>query len=84
MKFMKVSSHMTGTITSAGQTEYNGIYQGNEDSGPTALIQLEAWKLLTSKFAIGGYARINLTSEYNEWQIGLNLKYYFKKQQHFY
>ena len=71
-------------LSPAGRAEYNGIYQGNEDSSPTALIQLEAWKLLGPKFAIGGYAKMNLTSEYNEWQIGLNLKYYFKKQQNFY
>ena len=64
-------------LSPAGRTEYNGMCQGNEDSGPTALIQLETWKLLSSKFAIGGHAKMNLTSEYNEWQIGLNLKYYF-------
>ena len=65
------------------EKEYNGIYQGNDDNGPTALIQLEAWKLVTHKFAIGTRAKMNLTSEYNEWQIGLNLKYYFKKQKNF-
>ena len=71
-------------LSPAGQAEYNGTYQGNEDNSPTALIQIEAWKLLASKFAIGGYAKMNLTAEYNEWQIGLNLRYYFKKQQKFY
>jgi len=70
-------------LSPAGQEEYNGTYQGNNDSGPTALIQFEAWKLLTHKLAMGAHAKMNLTTEFNEWQIGLHLKYYFKNQKKF-
>jgi len=52
-----------------------GRYAADEESGLGINAAVQGWHRLSDHVALGGFARLNTTSRYEEWQLGLSLRF---------
>lgn len=64
-------------LSAAARQELAGQYQGEDKTAAGASIKAEALKLVSGHVALGGFLHLNTASNFDEWQAGAVLHYYF-------
>jgi Flp pilus assembly protein TadD len=52
-----------------------GRYEADDESGWGVNAAVQGWHRLSDHVAFGGFASLNTTSKYEEWQLGLSLRF---------
>jgi hypothetical protein len=52
-----------------------GRYAADDESGWGVNAAVQGWHRLSDRLALGGFASLNTTSRYEEWQLGVSLRF---------
>lgn len=64
----------TSGLSAAASEELLGTFAGSSKDGPTLSIQVEAGKAITKNISCGGFFSMNLSPEYDEWNVGIGVR----------
>ena len=74
--FYPLADEDPGVLTrQSARSNRVGRYAADEESGLGINAAVQGWHRLSKHVALGGFARLNTTSKYEEWQLGLSLRF---------
>ncbi len=68
-------------IRETARDNLTGRYQADGDQGIGVNAAFAGWHRLNEHLAFGGFGRLNTTSKYEEWQVGLSLRFTLSPRQ---
>jgi tetratricopeptide (TPR) repeat protein len=70
----------TDGLTAAAAADANGEYDSDTDNKIGINVRLQGMKLLTPHLAAGGFASVNNSADYTEWNAGIGIQIFFDPQ----